>query len=448
MSDGDQPYPFPPEAAEALARSLDRDADVARRYADGTYDDAEIDRLAALSPLAYEREREDAAERLGIARVTMLDKVVRAARGGADTKGQGRPLDLPAPEPWPGPVDGVALCGELAEFFSTYARLPERGAIALVLWSIHTHCFVIWRYTPRLHVTGPTKRSGKSRVLRLLLLVTCKPLPSAQVSAPALYRSIEATHPTFLIDEADLSVKDNPNLLRVLDGGYERGQQAVLTVGEEHEPRMFDLFAPVALAGIGRLAGQLEDRSIRLTMRRALPTDRPPKITSATEAQGERLQRQIARWVADHQAALTAAQPDMSKLPDRVDDHWTPLWAIANVVGDNWPLLAEQATAALTPQDDETDSLGERLIHDTKTILDRWSREWISCRELVTELVALEGRPWAEMPRTGRALTTNRLARLLAGFHIYSQKFGPEDNRESGYRLESFFDAFARHARG
>jgi hypothetical protein len=56
-------------------------------------DSAEIARLAELSPLAYEREPDAAAERLGC-RVSILDRLVNAERGNggaADTGGRGRP---------------------------------------------------------------------------------------------------------------------------------------------------------------------------------------------------------------------------------------------------------------------------------------------------------------------------------------------------------------------
>jgi hypothetical protein len=48
-------------------------------------DDAEIARLAALSPIAYERERAATAKKLGM-RAAMLDKVVAAARRDLGTR--------------------------------------------------------------------------------------------------------------------------------------------------------------------------------------------------------------------------------------------------------------------------------------------------------------------------------------------------------------------------
>src|SRR5690349_11002136 len=73
-----------------------------------TADDKDIARLAALPKLEYERTREDAAKKLGV-RKSILDKLVAAARPSDRAPGQGRPLELPAPESWPEPVDGADL---------------------------------------------------------------------------------------------------------------------------------------------------------------------------------------------------------------------------------------------------------------------------------------------------------------------------------------------------
>jgi hypothetical protein len=96
---------FPQDAAsndecDADVLSTDRSSETA----------AEIRRLAGLSVIEYERQRKASAEKLGITRITALDNTVKAARAeNGDTKGQGRPLELPVIEPWPEPVNGADL---------------------------------------------------------------------------------------------------------------------------------------------------------------------------------------------------------------------------------------------------------------------------------------------------------------------------------------------------
>lgn len=248
---------------------------------------------------------------------------------------------------------------------------------------------------------APTRGAGKSAVLRLLKLVVCKPLSSENVTTSAVFRSVAMTHPTLLADEADQSLRDNGELVSILNAGHERGSQAIRVCGDEPEPRVFDVFAPVAIAGIGRLPGPLEHRSVQLAMKRSKPTERPAKIDARAEAHGKRLARQIVRWVTDADSRLRAAEPDMGELYNRIEDNWTPLYAIADAVGDNWPDLVRKTQAALTPtDDDDAASLGERLLADIRTVFDR---DELASDELVNKLVALEGRPWADLGRTGRA---------------------------------------------
>src|SRR5262249_43063544 len=79
--------------------------------------DAEIERLARLSPLDYEQQRKDAAERLDV-RTSILDRLVAAERAKlgleADDSRQGRAIVFPEPETWPDPVNGAALLNGMA----------------------------------------------------------------------------------------------------------------------------------------------------------------------------------------------------------------------------------------------------------------------------------------------------------------------------------------------
>jgi Protein of unknown function (DUF3631) len=71
----------------------------------------------------------------------------------------------------------------------------------------------------------------------------------------------------------------------------------------------------------------------------------------------------------------------------------------------------------------------------------------ISSDDLVAALVVIEGRPWAEYGRSGKAITKHGLAKLLARL-----KIGPETIKFHsgqggiirGYRRDQFEDAFKR----
>ena len=159
------------------------------------------------------------------------------------------------------------------EIFDRYLALPEHGAVKLALWTVHAHAFEASFVTPRLAITSPQKGCGKTTVLDLLSGLVPKPLQAANVTAAAVFRTIEAKRPTLLVDEADTFLAENEELRGVLNSGHTRNGAVIRVVEHEgdFEPRQFSTWAPVAIAKIGKLPGTLEDRSIKLEMRRASP---------------------------------------------------------------------------------------------------------------------------------------------------------------------------------
>jgi hypothetical protein len=120
----------------------------------------EIQRLASLSIVQYELEREKAAKRLGM-RTSVLDDAVKSVRQTSeDTKGQGRRFEMPAIEPWPSAIDGAELLGEATEAIKAYLVLPANSAETLALWAVHTHCFNCFAHSPRAAITSPEKGCG------------------------------------------------------------------------------------------------------------------------------------------------------------------------------------------------------------------------------------------------------------------------------------------------
>ncbi len=421
--------------------------DRANGHAPGETDEAAVERLAKLPPLRYERVRQAEAERMGC-RASILDALVRNARGdGADRgAGQGRPLDLPPPEPWPEPVDGAGLLDSLAAHFARHLVLPLGAADAMALWGVHAHCFSLFDFTPRLQFKATDPGSGKSTALTLMKGVVPKPLETETATSAALFRVIDLLQPTILLDEADTYLRDDEEMRGLVNAGVAPGGQALRCVGETQEPRAFACHAPLCLAGLGSLAPTIEDRAIRIPMVRRLPSEKIEPIEEADRQRADELLRKAARWTADNTEALRSARPDMGTLYNRAADRWRALYAIADLAGGEWGARARASTVALTPADDDAVSLGLRLLGDIRNVLaddGQAAPDWIRSGELVHRLVGLPGHPWAELGRARKPLTTNRLARMLRDYGIVPGLHG--DERISGYTVNSFNDAFARN---
>lgn len=116
---------------------------------------AEIARLARLPPVEYDRERTEAAKRLGV-RATTLDDEVKVRRGGgAEAKGQGRTFEVPKIEPWSERVDGATLLLDVTDAIRRYVAMPDGAAEIVALWALHTHCFDCFMHSPRLALNDP-----------------------------------------------------------------------------------------------------------------------------------------------------------------------------------------------------------------------------------------------------------------------------------------------------
>src|SRR5215469_4500775 len=227
----------------------------------------EVARLAKLSKLEYDRQRDEAAARLGV-RVATLDKAVRERRS-ADHDASTLPHWKVGPSPLP--VDGAKLLDALRQVFRHYIVLPPGADIALALWVLHAWTMDAGEISPFLVLVSPTKRCGKTSVMILLQYLTPRSELASNITGPALFRYIEAVRPTLLIDEADSFVKDNEELRGILNSGHTKVAANVIRsveVNGEHQPRRFSTWAPKAIATIRSLADTLEDRSITITLQR------------------------------------------------------------------------------------------------------------------------------------------------------------------------------------
>ena len=399
--------------------------------------------------MEYDRCRKAEAEQLGIDRVSVLDAEVnkRRDKGEADSRG-GRKLDLPSPDPWPEPVAGVALVDDLTAALSKYLALPEHADVAMALWVLHSHVFEAANITPRLALTSPEKRCGKTTAQEVLARLVAKPLPTSNISAAALFRTVEVAQPTLLIDEADTFLDGRDELRGILNSGHARNGAVIRTVGEDHEPRQFKTFAPVTIAKIGTLPDTLEDRSIVIRMRRRRPDERVAKLRYGRTPDLDVLGRKAARWGADNMLALRDAGPDTPKeLHDRAADNWGPLLAIADAIGGEWPAHARRAAVTLSAGTDDAESVRVMLLADIQAMFSEHETDRLASGDICDALAKMGDKPWPEWGRSHKPITTRGLARQLSVFQIKPKtiRLDGMDKTAKGYLLVDFTDAFSRY---
>jgi putative DNA primase/helicase len=407
--------------------------------------DPEIARLAKLSRPNYERERETAAKRLGC-RVSILDDLVDAKRGnGIGSIGQGRALNLPELLPWPRSVDCAMLLGRLARAIQRHVVLNPHEAERVALWVLAAHALDAWTIFPRLFVTAPEKQCGKSTLLDVLSRLVPRPLMASGITAPALFRTIEAARPTLLLDEADAYARENEELRAVLDAGHRRDGAVIRLVGDNHEPRQFSAWAPIALAAIGHLPGTIEDRSITVRLRRRRPDEPIQSFRFGRTWRLEVLARMAVRWAADHMAVLATTDPAMpAGIYNRAADNWRPLLAVADLAGGGWPAGARRAAVQLSDQDDDGESARVLLLGDLRELFKGERSGVLFTKEILAALAKDETRPWPEW-KHGKPITDRQLASLLKPFNVRPKSVRRGVDTDKGYRRDWFDDAFSRY---
>jgi hypothetical protein len=221
--------------------------------------------------------------------------------------------------------------------------------------------------------------------------------------------------------------------------------------GEGNTVKGFSAFAPAALAGIGHLPGTLHDRSIVIRLLRAKPGEVAARFDSRhTEAEAV-LCRKLARWTADNFTRLETTDPALpANAYNRLADNWRPLFAIAQLVGSDWPARAAAAYAALTSTEDaDAQGLGTTLLTDIAALFTTEGTDRLTSASLAASLGALEGRPWPDFGKTGKPVTPNQLARLLKRFRIAPRTIKlPDGSTAKGYHLDDFTEAFDRFLSG
>ena len=386
--------------------------------------------------------------------------------GGSDTKESrkpGRGITLPEIEAAAEAVaSGSALLDRLVDTIRRYVKVSEVQGAAIALWTVHAHAHDLRDFSPKLVVTSPQKRCGKTRLAEVIERLVPRSLLCSGIRPAALLRVIDVARPTLLIDELDALLGSSQELGEALRGlinsGFDRASaRFLMTVasGKDHEVRPFSTWAPLLLAGIGRVPDTVLDRSVVIAMERKRKTDSVARLRRKDGADLQAVARQVARWVADNAEALGDIEPEAPpELNDRAQDAWDPLLAIAAVAGGSWPERARKAALALCGEAEAADEdLGTLLLTDLHALFyppeGLEPQDSLSSAEICTSLAALGDRPWAEFGRARKPITQNALARLLKPYKVRPEKIREERSAPfNGYcrhDLDPIFERYLPH---
>jgi hypothetical protein len=328
-------------------------------------------------------------------------------------------------------------------------------AQAIALWVAHTHVpLERLEQSPILAVTSAVKQSGKTKLLDVLEFLVRDPWRITRPSESVLFRKIDNSHPTVLLDEVDTIFNDKSGttegIRSVFNSGNRRGTKVPrnVAVGKTFTLVEFDVFCPKVTAGIGGLPDTILDRAIVIGMQRRSRREHLERLRERrSRALGTPLRDALAFHVSTIEDLTLPDEALPSELDDRAQDGWEPLLAIADAAGGHWPGSARRAAVAIHRSRvaaDDTHAL--RLLHDCRTVFESSAGDFLPTAELRAALIALDQSLWSDI--RGKEITPHYMGKLLREFHIESSRHRPfgVGNPIHGYFRAAFRDAWDRYA--
>lgn len=359
-------------------------------------------------------------------------------------------------------VSTVHLGGALGAVRAWLGRficvVDEADLDLLTLWAAHTHVAEETYTTPRLVIDSIMPGSGKTTVLEHLQRFALSPVLTANISSGALLpRMLDKQLRTLLIDEADRALDPkNPiaqEVLAITNSGYKRGASRpvlVPTKGGGWDMEEMSTFAPVAMAGNApNLPDDTRSRCIRMLLMPDLHGQAEPSDWEDLEADAQALARDLRGALDDARQQISDVRP---VLPDgcvgRMREKWNPLARVADVAGGRWPEVVRNLIVRDLAELEMEKAEGLMNEPPAMVLLRNLAAVWpdgetfVPTRELVRSLIDLNPDYWGERSPYGRALTAQRMGRLLVqAAKAHSSK---DEKDVRGYRRAVLEQAWRR----
>jgi hypothetical protein len=287
---------------------------------------------------------------------------------------------------------------QVENLLARYIWAEPDELFAVSLWILHTHVFQNFRVTARLLIKSPFFGCGKTNLLILLEKLTANGIRFTRATPAGMTRLIDSskTDPaTLIIDEGNLQITQSAYQLRTVLNSNTFGDQSVIAESSKKNPhgyRMFQYFAPIAIAMRGLPPNDLMQRSIVINLHRTPQQEaKEIKATDLTDleflADLEDVRDQIKHWA--HTCNLDT-HPEMP-VYNRYADNWISLISIANSLeqGERAWALALRLCDAMPDADYKLD-----LLLDIRAIFDEIGVDRIWLKELLDHLLKKEG--WNE----------------------------------------------------
>lgn len=361
--------------------------------------------------------------------------------GSVSPVAEGSPVTEPL-EPTREATDLSRLLDDIARHLGRFISTDEANLAAMALYVLHTYAHDAALHSPLLWLSSAVKRCGKTTALKAVSRLVPNPIITANTSIAGMLDLIELEKPTFLIDEMEHALKATSGLHGILNLGHARDGYMI------RKGKRYRTWAPKVLALIGELPDTLADRSIRIALRRRLPTEKVDRFQVSDMPEATDLKMRCQLWADSgvHDALVSTDPTIPTELSDRAQDNWRPLLGIADLAEGGWPEKARASAIAVSGHEEiELPSAGililkaARDLLETKDAATGMAVSHVASRELAEAAAAVEavsGRIESRMIR---------IARILAGLSVHRTTYRDTEGVFKGFARVQLEDAFNRY---
>ena len=185
----------------------------------------------------------------------------------------------------PNPPDTYQRIKSALDTLIDFGHDPLSSDIACC-WMVGTYFYRMFDTYPYLGVLGP-KGSGKTRLAEIIGEVAFNPIRTDSITPAQLFRSVEVTGGTLILDEQEsLSGKfSRDDRLSILRGGYKRGGNVLRSKEGPggYTTEMFDTYGPKVIINTSGMEELLADRCIALHMLRSTGPQSKMLVSASSE---------------------------------------------------------------------------------------------------------------------------------------------------------------------
>jgi DNA polymerase-1 len=266
------------------------------------------------------------------------------------------------------------LDADILKFIEKYVDISDQDREICSKYVRMTYRIESLNEVPYLHAVG-LSGNGKSRFTQTIGLVCYRPMFTVGITAAALFRTVDAFHPTLVIDEFNVaaSSEDTEAIIQVLNAGYQRLTRIIRCSSKDSNfmPEGFDPFGAKILSGLKATDSQpFQSRTHPVKMEETKRNDIPLQLLPEMLSEAQTIRNKLTLWrlrtfnqpLADRLKSAELELKNKGGISKRLIQISVPLYALldSDEVKDNFVTRLQTRTRDVI--DERSQSLDANLV--------------------------------------------------------------------------------------